>query len=1574
MASLDHRLNPLFSIKECSSCGALYTSDYCCSKGGLEDKILVPKPPQNCATCGDPVDGLYCRSCAFVRKCLNEGCVENLVPIPSESEVTSDKESECDVPVNDETSPTFTTFSNPLFDSDNDFSSSDDKSFSDVERSERKYIQNPLFDEEIISDKIDASIISSPKINSLLEQFSGELAHIDLIPSGINEDKLNPEGDIHLVERLLYENSSPRPPEELNSTESFPPSHIPVEDSDSLMEEIDLFLASDELIPPGIDSDYLDSEGDNLFLERLLHDDPTPLPDIPSPTHVTFSFEDHHDLDFTYAVRVFLPFFTYPMTSSFLLSSGSEDTIFDPGISTFHFSSLKPVAYENPMVASDSLRDALSMIYLSYAHSRRSVSIRCQGYIGDFVLGCHAKDMVALCFGKLIFALSDSDESGVTYTERTIRWRAASSGPYHSRLRAWPKEPEQAPPSLDYVPGPEHADDEISILRRTRWGDGCDEVPEEDPVIYLLMEELTETLRLEPSEADDDDVDIGSDEDEEEEEHPASADSVVVALPAADQAPSAEETEPFETDESAATPPPHPAYRVTARISIPAPVPTPVWSDAEVARLLAISTPPSSPLSPWSSPLPQIPSPSLPLSPPSPVLSPAPPPSPIRSLGYRAAMIRLRAEAASTSHSLLLPPPFILSPTRSDAPSSGMPPPLSISVPTSSPPLLLPSASRREDILEVTLPPRKRLGITLGPRYEVGESSSAAAARPAGGLRADYGFVATMDREIRRDPEREVGYGITDSWDEIVETLQGAPVSTDMELGRHMTTFETRVRRDTDEIYTRLDDEQSQRQLLAGRLNMLFRDRRAHAYTRHQMETEARLSREAWRRSMDASDLARGEVMSLRTTVLGQISEIRELHAVDRKRQAVTLEMLKADHRRFAEMRELRTTDRTRQQQLIQTLTVMQSLQRQKMAPKRATRSTPVTTTLAPIATTTTSVSNAQLQAMIDQGVTAALAAHNANRNGDDNHTSGTGGRRTKRIVRECTYQDFMKCKPLYFKDTEGVADPRKKMTDKYCPRNEMKKLEAELRNLKVKGTDVIGYNQRFQELALLCVRMFPEESDKIESEKKAYMGSKPLCTKCNYQPRTVRVLQMSHKCNKVGHICTRTVECGNANNAKQLEGMVQPGNVLLQYGVQGHIQSGIPKAEEQQKPWKSSWLASTKLIIVVPRRSFRIPWEMKTFIVPSDEATEDHEDSSAQYSLLQRHKNTCYKDVILFGHMTTTYETRHVEFQIDLVPGAAPVARAPYRLAPSEMKELSEQLKELSDKGFIRPSSSPWGAPGECLHEERPKSGYHPIKVREERHPKTAYRTPLQHIMNTKLAIWFGNAPPYSKELMNQNKQEHEEHLKLILELLKKEELYAKFSKCEFWIPKVQFLGHVIDSEGIHVDPAKIESIKDWASPKSPTEIRQFLGLAGYYRRFIEGFSKIAKPMTKLTQKKVKFEWGDKQEAAFQLLKQKLCSAPILVLPEGSKDFIAYCDASKKGLGVVLMQREKVIAYASRQLKIHEKKYMTHDLKLGAVVFALKIWRHYLYGTKCMVFTDHKSLQHILNQKELNMSGNIVG
>nr|GFC40318.1 hypothetical protein [Tanacetum cinerariifolium] len=319
----------------------------------------------------------------------------------------------------------------------------------------------------------------------------------------------------------------------------------------------------------------------------------------------------------------------------------------------------------------------------------------------------------------------------------------------------------QAPPSPDYIPGPEHADDEIIAEDQPYAEDAS-------PIVQSSEYVPESDFEMHPEDDDDEDPEEDPADKEEEEEHPDPADSVVVAPTAADQAPSAEETEPFETDESAATPPPHPAYRTTARISIPAQAPMPAWTDSEVVRLFAISSPPASPLSPWSSPPPQIPFP--PLSPPSPILAPAPPPSPIRSLGYQAAMIRLRDEAASTS-----------------PPSSQ-----------------LPSASRKEDRLEVILPPRKRLDIALGSRYEVEESSSAAAARAAGGFRANYGFVATVDREIMREPEREVGYGITDSWDEIVETLQGAP-------------------------------------------------------------TETRMSREAWARATDASDLVHGEVISLRT-------------------------------------------------------------------------------------------------------------------------------------------------------------------------------------------------------------------------------------------------------------------------------------------------------------------------------------------------------------------------------------------------------------------------------------------------------------------------------------------------------------------------------------------------------------------------------------------------------------------------------------------------------------------------------------------------------------------------------------
>ncbi|GKD29024.1 putative reverse transcriptase domain-containing protein, partial [Tanacetum coccineum] len=264
----------------------------------------------------------------------------------------------------------------------------------------------------------------------------------------------------------------------------------------------------------------------------------------------------------------------------------------------------------------------------------------------------------------------------------------------------------------------------------------------------------------------------------------------------------------------------------------------------------------------------------------------------------------------------------------------------------------------------------------------------------------------------------------------------------------------------------------------------------------------------------------------------------------------------------------------------------------------------------------------------------------------------------------------------------------------------------------------------------------------------------------------------------------------------------------------------------------------------------------------------------------------------------------RQVEFRIDLIPGATPVAKSPYRLAPSEMQELSAQFQELQDKG------------------------YHQLRVHENDIPKTVFRMRYEHFEFTVMPFGLTNAPTVFMDLMNRDK--HEVHLRLVLELLKKEVLYAKFSKCDFWLQEVQFLGHVVNQKVIHVDPSKIEAGKNWKAPTTPSEVRSFLGLAGYYWRFIANFSKIAKPLTSLTQKNQKYEWGKKEEEAFQTLKNKLCDTPILSLPDGVEDFVVYCDASNQGLGCVLVQRGKVIAYASRQLKIHEKNYTTHDLELG--------------------------------------------
>ncbi|WVZ76604.1 hypothetical protein U9M48_024568 [Paspalum notatum var. saurae] len=379
----------------------------------------------------------------------------------------------------------------------------------------------------------------------------------------------------------------------------------------------------------------------------------------------------------------------------------------------------------------------------------------------------------------------------------------------------------------------------------------------------------------------------------------------------------------------------------------------------------------------------------------------------------------------------------------------------------------------------------------------------------------------------------------------------------------------------------------------------------------------------------------------------------------------------------------------------------------------------------------------------------------------------------------------------------------------------------------------------------------------------------------------------------------------------------------------------------------------------------------------------------------------------------------RDVEFKIDLIRGTAPVSRRPYRMAPDELKELKTQLQEQLAKGFIRPSSSPWGCPALFVEKKDQgvknkypsphinilfdqlagakvfskidlRSGYYQIKIREEDIPKTAFST--RNGLYEYLVMSFGltNAPSFYMYTMNlvfmneldkfvvmfidhilvysKNEEEHEEHLLTVLTRLREHQLYAKFSKCAFWLREVNFLGHILSEEGVAVDPSKVEDVLNWKQPETVTEIRSFLGLAGYYRRFIKDFSKTAKPMTSLTKENAKYLWDPKCEQAFTSLKKSLTSTPVLAQPDITKPFDVYCDASGNGLGCVLMQEGRVMAYVSRQLRKHEANYATHDLELAAVVHALKIWRHYLLGNTCHIYTDHKSLKYILTQPELNM------
>ncbi|GJZ43571.1 putative reverse transcriptase domain-containing protein [Tanacetum coccineum] len=537
---------------------------------------------------------------------------------------------------------------------------------------------------------------------------------------------------------------------------------------------------------------------------------------------------------------------------------------------TFHVSNLKKCYADEPLAIQ---LDGLHIDHkLSFCRGTREVlsshgnvrpipeEISTPLYKDRTVVKCHVLSL------KDKAHLTEEDDSTVTYTEVSRPFEElsdiGSSGvdglplmpenPYAYVVAAFqapisldyvpgPEEPEQAPLSLEFVPKPVYPEfmPLPAAVSPTTNSPGYitdsdpeedEEDPEEDPTDYPADE----------GDDDDDDDDESSDDDEDDDDY-------------------VEEDEDEEEEE----------HQLRPTLSH--------------HQLLAIPTPPPSPLFPLSSLLPPILSP-LPqiLSPPLPVSSLPLPASPTYPLGYRDAMIRLRAETPSTSH-----------PLPSSTPPSGTLPLLPIPLPTLSPPMLLPSTVCRVGVFEVTLPPRKRFCIALGLRYEVGESSSTPTARPTRGFRVDYGFVGTLDDEIRRDPKRYVGYGIIDTWDEMVEDMQGTPATTDVAgQSQRMTDFVMNVRQDTYEIYVRLDDAHDERLLMSVQLNMLCKDKRTHARTARLIETEAILSCETWVQSMDASDIARFEVRALQTTVLAQQTEIAGLRVADRTRQAQLVETL----------------------------------------------------------------------------------------------------------------------------------------------------------------------------------------------------------------------------------------------------------------------------------------------------------------------------------------------------------------------------------------------------------------------------------------------------------------------------------------------------------------------------------------------------------------------------------------------------------------------------------------------------------------------------------------------------------
>ncbi|GJZ26241.1 putative reverse transcriptase domain-containing protein [Tanacetum coccineum] len=594
---------------------------------------------------------------------------------------------------------------------------------------------------------------------------------------------------------------------------------------------------------------------------------------------------------------------------------------------------------------------------------------------------------------------------------------------------------------------------------------------------------------------------------------------------------------------------------------------------------------------------------------------------------------------------------------------------------------------------------------------------------------------------------------------------------------------------------------------------------------------------------------------------------------------------------------------------------------------------------------------------MGDGGELKEVNGNGGNRNeGNGNGNRGGNGYNSGifvHVARECTYQDFLKCQPLSFNGTEGVfgltrwfekmetvfhisncPEKYQLMTEAYYPRNEVQKMETELWNLVVKGNDLTAYIRRFLELVLVCTIMVLNEEDKVER----FVGGLPdniqgnvITTEPTKLQDEIRIANnlMDQKLKGYARsaVNKRRLDNNPRDNRRQ-QPVFKRAVYCEMWKLPGHFRKDCPKLRNQNrrnKTWNKNGNKTgnqtggneatarvyaiggggvnpkSNVVMGLLGHSFDIdlmPVELGSFdvIIGMDWLVKYHaliicDEKGCQVYLAQvtskKTKDNAEEKRLEEVPIVQEFPedlpglppARQVEFQIDLVPSVAPVARAPYRLAPAKMQELSTQLLELSDKGFIRPSSSPWGAPVLFI---KKKDG--------------SFRMCIDYRELNKLIV--KNRYP----------------------LLRINDLFD-----------------------------------------------QLQGLRVYYKIDLRsGYYQLRVREEDIPKTTLGLVMGEKAEVAFRLLKQKLYSVPILALPEGSKNFVVYCDASHKGLGAILMQKEKVIAYVSRQLKVHGKNYTTHDLELGAVVFALKMLRHYLYGTKCVVFTDHKSLQHILDQKDL--------